>query len=80
MEKEALAALKEALNEKPVNLLPHLSTLRSGKLGDAIRVFVKQGRADKLLEDKSVYTVTDFIMELHQQVNLKLSLTTKPSL
>lgn len=72
--KEAVAALRDALKEKPVNLLSHISTLRKGKLGDAIRVFVKQGLADILLDGKKVLTVSDFITTLHQQVNTNSSL------
>ncbi|QLZ68111.1 hypothetical protein FOLKNPGA_00889 [Legionella sp. PC1000] len=68
--KEAIEALKNALKENPTNLLAHLSTLRKGELGGAIRVFVKQGLADKLLNGKTVHTVSDFITALHEQVNL----------
>ncbi|KTD22158.1 Uncharacterised protein [Legionella lansingensis] len=77
--KEAIAALKDALKEKPADLLSHLSTLRKGKLGDSIRAFVKQGLADKLLDGKTVRTVSDFITALHQQVNLSPSLTANMS-
>ncbi|QMT61610.1 hypothetical protein [Legionella sp. PC997] len=73
-EKAAINALKEALQENPVDLLAHLSTLRSGKLGDAIRLFVKQGLADNLLEGQIVRTVSEFITALHQQVNSNSSL------
>ncbi|WP_454784605.1 hypothetical protein [Legionella sp. WA2024007413] len=73
-EKTAIKALKEALQENPVDLLAHLSTLRSGKLGDAIRLFVKQGLADNLLEGQIVRTVSEFITALHQQVNSNSSL------
>ncbi|KTD42250.1 hypothetical protein [Legionella parisiensis] len=73
--KEAVSALKEALKDNPTNLLVHLSTLRKGHLGSAIRVFVKQGLADKLLHGKTVHTVSDFITALHEQVNLNLPAT-----
>ncbi|HHF7374179.1 hypothetical protein [Legionella bozemanae] len=68
--KEAVTALKDALKENPVDLLAHLSTLRKGELGGAIRAFVKQGLADKLLNGKTVHTVSDFITALHEQANL----------
>ncbi|KTD15106.1 hypothetical protein Lgra_0395 [Legionella gratiana] len=73
--KAAIAALKEALKDKPADLLSHLSTFRRGKLGSEIRVFVKQGMADKLLDGKTVRTVSDFITELHTQVNSNLAPT-----
>ncbi|HHT0593290.1 TPA: hypothetical protein ACTXXA_002061 [Legionella anisa] len=68
--KEAVLALKDALKENPANLLAHLPTLRKGELGGALRVFVKQGLADKLLNGKTVHTVSDFIRALHEQAHL----------
>jgi hypothetical protein len=67
----AVKALKMVINreELPANfdLMQHLSTLRDGNLGKALRNFVKEGRADPFA-GKPVQTVTEFITELNKHI------------
>ncbi|WP_419419167.1 hypothetical protein ACNVED_11570 [Legionella sp. D16C41] len=65
---QAFNALTEALNGIPVDLLSHLETLREDNLGKALRAFIKNGQANVIV-GKDVHTVTEFINELHKQVN-----------
>ncbi|MGQ3887585.1 hypothetical protein ACQUW5_00965 [Legionella sp. CNM-1927-20] len=62
---EAINALKSALRGEvdKTLLLKHLSTLRSGELGKAIRKFVKDGSANDIV-GQEVKTVRDFIKAL----------------
>jgi hypothetical protein len=74
-EKEAaVKALKTVINggELPAgeNLIDHLSTLRNGNLGKALRQYVRGGMADDRF-DREVRTVTQFITELQEQINFK---------
>ncbi|WP_419420357.1 hypothetical protein ACNVED_03390 [Legionella sp. D16C41] len=72
--KDAVTALKKALNREPgVDLLSHLAVLRNGDLGENLRAFVKAGHADNIV-GKQVNTVSDFIKELS-----KLSPATPPT-
>jgi hypothetical protein len=68
---EAVAALTQALNGKPVDLASHLSTLRNGNLGNKLRAFVKQGRANFIVGCE-VDTVSDFVAALDAKVNQKI--------
>jgi hypothetical protein len=66
--KEAIDALKKAVNGEQVELSPHLSTLKDGELGQELRKFIKEGKANLLLnEDTEVNTVTDFVKALDEK-------------
>ncbi|MFC3909898.1 PEP/pyruvate-binding domain-containing protein [Legionella dresdenensis] len=62
---QAIITLKSALDNEQVDLLAHLSTFRNGDLGKQLREFIKAGKADILVNNKQVRTVSDFIRELH---------------
>jgi hypothetical protein len=67
---EAITALVKVLNgEAPANfdLRQHLSTLRDGNLGKALRKFVKEGMADHFVGEE-VRTVTAFITALEKKI------------
>jgi hypothetical protein len=64
--KEAVLALKSALNGDPVDLKPHLSVLRNGRLGKELRAFIKKRRADALCADKEVQTIRAFVAALQE--------------
>jgi hypothetical protein len=66
----AITALVKVLNgEAPANfdLRQHLSTLRDGNLGKALRKFVKEGMADHFVGEE-VRTVTAFITALEKKI------------
>lgn len=65
--KNAVNALIDALNGNPVDLEPHLSTLRNGELGRELRSFIKAGNANSIV-DHSVSTVRDFVHALQEQI------------
>ncbi|MGC1183272.1 hypothetical protein [Legionella sp.] len=64
--KDAVNALKSALNGEKVDLSEHLSTLRNGNLGKELRVFIKSGRG-KALVGKDVTTVSGFVQALQEK-------------
>jgi hypothetical protein len=47
-------------------LSEHLSTLRNGNLGKALRAFVKSGKGNVLV-GKDVNTVSDFVQALQEK-------------
>lgn len=61
--REAVTALKQALNGEKVDLSEHLSTLRNGTLGNELRGFVKSGMANTIAGEE-VNTVSDFVQAL----------------
>ena len=65
----AVEALQQALKENQyVDLKQHLSTLRNGKLGETLRDFIKDGKANELV-GKKVHTVTEFVKEFQKQLD-----------
>jgi hypothetical protein len=83
-EKEAaVKALKIVINggELPAgeNLKDHLSTLRDGNLGKALRQYVREGMADYLVGGQKVRTVTQFVTELQNQIDNKKTSSHVPS-
>jgi hypothetical protein len=64
---QAIDVLSRALENKSVDLRPHLSTLRNGNLGKDLRRFIKEGKANSLFS-KPVTTVSDFVEELQKKV------------
>lgn len=68
--KDAVNALKSALEGNEVDLSKHLSTLTNGNLGNELRAFIKAGKANELVR-KEVTTVSDFVSALQEQIDLK---------
>lgn len=66
--KAAVEALLEAIDGKDIDLTPHLSTLRNGKLGNQLRYYVK-GNGDRLFEEfKSIHSIRDFVKALQEKI------------
>jgi hypothetical protein len=72
--RDAVTALKSALNGDNVDLSKHLSTLINGNLGKELRAFVKSGMANALVE-KEVNTVSDFVQALQDKNSNKQQLS-----
>lgn len=66
--KDAVNALKSALQGNNVDLIEHLSTLRNGHLGNELRAFVKSGMGNTLVGNE-VTTVSDFIQALQDKIS-----------
>jgi len=66
--REAVNALKSALEGNNIDLSKHLSTLRNGNLGTELRAFVKSGMGNALV-GKEVTTVSDFVQALQEKVS-----------
>lgn len=64
--KNAVNALKSALEGHNVNLSEHLSTLRNGNLGNELRAFIKLGLGNALA-GQEVTTVSDFVQALQDK-------------
>lgn len=69
--REAVQALKSALQGKNVDLTDHLSTLRNGNLGKELRAFVKSGMGNTLV-GKEVTTVSDFVQALQEKNSIQV--------
>jgi len=68
--KDAVNALKDALEGLDVDLISHLPTLRDGRLGEYLRWFVKNGPGTDLVSSsKEVTTVRQFIHALQEKVD-----------
>jgi hypothetical protein len=81
--KEAVEKLMSALDgnaEDGADLTKHLATLRNGTLGKELRAFIKAGKADELVGDKKVTSVTEFVKALEKQCKAaEVKPTTPPS-
>jgi hypothetical protein len=70
--KLAVAALKKAISGEQIpdnfDLTQHLSVLKDGNLGKALRQFVREGYADHFVKGKKVGTVTEFITNLDKKI------------
>ena len=66
--REAVNALKSALEGNNIDLSEHLSILRNGNLGKELRAFVKSGMGNALV-GKEVITVSDFVQALQERVS-----------
>jgi hypothetical protein len=75
----AVNLLLQALRGKPVNLIPHLSTLRNGTLGKEIRAFIKAEKANELVSFP-INSVSSFIKALQKKITPKEDKDHKPSL
>lgn len=62
-EKGAVNALIKRLDGENIDLMPHLSVLRAGDLGSALRGFIKAGAGDVIV-GQSVKTISDFVKVL----------------
>ncbi|MGC1181419.1 hypothetical protein, partial [Legionella sp.] len=63
--RNAVNALKSALNGKNIDLNEHLSTLRNGNLGKVLRAFIQSGMGDTLVGKAT--TVSDFVKALQDK-------------
>ena len=61
--KDAVSALKKALNGEQIDLSGHLSTLRNGTLGKELREFIKLGMGNGIVGTE-VNTVSSFVQAL----------------
>lgn len=65
---DAILALKNALLGKQIINKEQLATLRNGHLGDDLRKYIKQGKANDLFDDSAdIKTIRNFVKKINER-------------
>jgi hypothetical protein len=64
---EAVEALRDAIVGISVDLTTHLSVLENGRLGKKLKKFIESGRANELVRNKEVKSISEFLEALEEK-------------